>query len=147
MAAITRPNFSPGAAWTSTAWPTGMTMPAPSPCSTLKPIRLPGDQASPHNTEPTRKMAIDVIQTVRAPNRSSAHPASGIVAAIASRYPVVTHWMVVSVDPKSRTSVRVAMVVTDHAGVPVAPDDLVTAFPSSGDCCDPSLSSGRLGRP
>ena len=44
-------------------------------------MRLPGDQARPQNTEPKRKTAIDVIHARRAPNRSSAHPASGMVAA------------------------------------------------------------------
>jgi hypothetical protein len=41
---------------------------------------------------------MDVIHTARAPNRSSAQPASGIVEAIASRYAVLTHWMVVSTE-------------------------------------------------
>jgi hypothetical protein len=62
-----------------------MTIPAPSPWSTRKPIRLAGDQASPHKTDPNRKTAMEVIQTVRAPNRSRAHPARGMVEAMASR--------------------------------------------------------------
>ena len=73
-------------------------------------------------------MAIDVIHTARAPNRSSAHPASGMVEAMASRYPVLTHWMVVSGDWKSRTRVLVAILVMVMSSCIISAPSITTAM-------------------
>jgi hypothetical protein len=67
------------------AWPTGMIIPPPSPCSTRNTISSATDPASPHSSEPSMKAASETSQTRLAPNRSLAHPVSGITLAKASR--------------------------------------------------------------
>ena len=51
------------------------------------------EEATPHSIEPAVKSTSDVTKTCLGPNRRAAHPATGITAASASRYPVTTHWM------------------------------------------------------
>ena len=83
--AITRPIRSGPAARARIVIPTGITIPPPSPCSARNAISEPADHASPHSSELAAKVATAVMNTVRVPNRSTAHPATGITAASASR--------------------------------------------------------------
>ena len=71
--------------------------PAPDALQHPERDQLPMVQASPHSIEPARKTAIAAIHTRLAPKRSAAHPVSGIATASASRYAVLTHWIVVTV--------------------------------------------------
>jgi hypothetical protein len=59
---------------------------------TRKAISEPMDQAAPASTDPIMNTSRAVSQTRLAPNRSAAHPVSGITVAKASMYPVSTHW-------------------------------------------------------
>ena len=116
---ITRPSRFGPAAWTTIVCASGSSIPPPRPWSTRNAIRLPIDQASPHSIEPARKSAIAVIHTRLAPNRSAAQPVSGITTASASRYAVLTHWIVATVVWNSRPSVSSAtltIVVSRIAG-------------------------------
>ncbi len=61
-------------------------------------MRLVGSQATPHRTGQARNRVILVIHMVRAPKRCMAQPDITITAAVAGRYPVVTHW----IGPASR---------------------------------------------
>ena len=105
MMLMTRPMRCGPAARARIDWPTGSSMPPPMPCSTRKAISELADQATPHRHEPTMKRLSEVIQINLAPKRSTAHPVTGITMARASRYPVATHWMVVTETWKSRPSV------------------------------------------
>ena len=73
------------AAWASVIIPTGMIIPPAKPCSTRKPISDSALHARPHRPLVTTKAATAVIHTRRGPNRSAAHPVSGIAVASASR--------------------------------------------------------------
>ena len=66
-------------------WPIGMIMPPPTPCRIRKTIRLWMDHAAPDRADPRRNRASEVIHMRLAPNRSTAHPVSGMVTARASR--------------------------------------------------------------
>ena len=62
----------------------GKIIPAPSPCSTRKTISEPIDHAVPASTEPARNSSSAKIHARLAPNRSAAHPVSGMTVAKAS---------------------------------------------------------------
>src|SRR3989442_11591350 len=64
------------------------------PWSTRKPISDSVLHARPHKPLVTTNAATAVIHTRLGPKRSAAHPVSGIAVASASRYPVLTHWIV-----------------------------------------------------
>lgn len=82
---ITRPMRCGPAVWARIAWPIGMIMPPPKPCSTRKTISDSTLQAMPHNALPSRNSVIDVIHITRPEKRSIAQPVSGITVARASR--------------------------------------------------------------
>ena len=84
--------------------PTGITRPPPSPCSTRNAISAPADQARPHSSDPSANAATAPMKTRRVPNRSTAQPATGMTAAIASRYAVETHWIVDSRESNATAS-------------------------------------------
>jgi hypothetical protein len=81
---ITRPIRCGPAAWARMVWPTGRIIPAPSPCSTRNAISEPIDHAAAASTEPARNSRTAASQTRLAPNRSAAHPVSGITVAKAT---------------------------------------------------------------
>ncbi len=85
MSAIEPPIRSLPAARLSSVMETGSTIPPPMPCSTRNPMSDGSDQARPHSSEPTRKAPTANIHTRRAPNRSEAHPETGMTATYASR--------------------------------------------------------------
>ena len=85
ITAMIRPIRSGPAAWARIAWPTGMIIPPPKPCSTRKTISDSVLQARPHSTEPTRNRATETIHSRRPPKRSIAQPVNGITVASASR--------------------------------------------------------------
>ena len=105
---ITLPIRCGPAAWARIVWPTGRIIPAPTPCSTRKPISDPIDQDAPASVDPSRNRSSEASQTRLAPKRSLPHPVSGITLAKASMYPVSTHWMVEIDAAKSRPSVGIA---------------------------------------
>ena len=81
---ITRPIRCGPAAWARMVCPMGRIIPAPSPCSTRKATSDPIDQAAPASTEPARNTSSAKIHARLAPNRSAAHPVSGMTVAKAS---------------------------------------------------------------
>ena len=62
----------------------GIIIPPPTPCSTRKKISDAALHARPDSTEPIVKSTSDVRYSRLVPNRSAAHPVSGITAASAS---------------------------------------------------------------
>ena len=83
--AITRPSRFGPASWARIVWASGISMPPPNPCRTRNAIRLLGDHASPHSTEPAMNIRSDATQLARAPKRSIAQPVIGIETVSASR--------------------------------------------------------------
>ncbi len=81
---ITRPIRCGPAAWARMVCPTGRIIPAPSPWMTRKVISEPTDHAAPARSEPARNTSSAASQTRLAPNRSAAHPVTGITVANAS---------------------------------------------------------------
>ncbi len=99
----------------------GKISPPPKPCRTRKPIRLEAFHASAHSTDPATNTSSAAIQVRLPPHRLSAQPVIGIATAIASRYPVVTHWIVPSVECSVTVSVcsaRVTIVESRIAAIP-----------------------------
>ncbi len=82
---MTRPIRWGPAAVAMMDWPMGMIMPPPIPCRIRKTIRLWIDHAAPDRAEPSRKRTSEAIHIRLAPNRSTAHPVSGMVMAKARR--------------------------------------------------------------
>ena len=64
---------------------TGWTAPAPTPWTSRKAISDGIDHASPHRTEPARKIAIPTSITVLRPMRSESLPNTTVVAVWVSR--------------------------------------------------------------
>ncbi len=81
----TRPTRCGPAAWVRIVMPAGISMPPPRPWTTRNAIRLWADHASPHRVEPSTNRATDVRNSRFVPNRSAAHPVSGMTVASASR--------------------------------------------------------------
>ncbi len=71
-------------------------------------MRELADHAIPQRQDPTTNSETDVIHINLAPKRSTAQPVTGMTTAKASRYPVVTHWMVETDTWKSRARVSSA---------------------------------------
>ena len=105
---MTRPIRCGPAARARMVWPTGMIMPPPRPWRMRKKIKLSADHDSPHMAEPSVNRPSEIIHIRFAPNRSTIQPDSGMTMANASRYPVVTHWIVANDVWKSRLSVSMA---------------------------------------
>src|SRR3984957_19515015 len=105
MMLMTRPMRCGPAARAKIDWPTGSSMPPPMPWITRKAMSELAHEATPHRREPMMKRVSEVIQTNLAPKRSTAHPVTGMTMDSASRYPVATHWMVVTETWKSRPRV------------------------------------------
>ena len=102
---ITRPMRCGPAARATIDWPMGRIMPPPRPCRTRNTINELADHATPHRQDPMTNSETDVIHINFVPKRSTAQPVTGMTTAKASRYPVVTHWMVETDTWKSRASV------------------------------------------
>ena len=132
--AIVRASRRGPACRASIVCPAGMSRPPPTPCSTRKAIRLPADQAAPHSAEPAMNRTSEVIQTVLAPKRCTAQPVTGIVMDSARRYPVNTHWIVLSDVSSSRPSTCTAtLTIVVSITVMIAPSTTTThMFRSAG---------------
>ena len=131
--AITRPIRSGPAACARIVIPTGITIPPPRPCRTRNAISEPADHASPHSSDPTAKAATAAMNTRRVPKRSTAQPASGITAAIASRYAVETHWIADSRASNSSPSRSIAtLTIVESRIVITAPQTTTAAAASTG---------------
>ncbi len=85
MMLMTRPMRCGPAARARIDWPTGRSMPPPTPWRTRKTISELADQARPHRHEPMMKRLSEVIQINFAPKRSTAHPVTGMTMASARR--------------------------------------------------------------
>ena len=85
MMLMTRPMRRGPAARARIDCPTGSNMPPPMPWTTRKAMRESADQARPHRLEPSTKSPVEYIQIDLAPNRSTAHPVTGVTRASASR--------------------------------------------------------------
>lgn len=109
--AMTCPSATPRLADTRIDIISGMISPAPRPCRTRNAMSDGASHATAHKTEPSRKISSPAIQATRDPNRVAAQPANGTATASASRYPVLTHWIVDTGTSRSRPSVSSAMVV------------------------------------
>src|SRR4051812_9938310 len=150
--AITRPIRSCPAARARIVIPTGITIPPPSPCSTRNAISVPADQASPHSADPQTKTATAVMNTRRAPKRSTAQPVNGITAESASRYAVEAHWIVVSGASKTTPSRSIAMLtivvsrIVITAPSTTTPAAARTGRPSSRTLRGPARPAGRRDR-
>ena len=85
MTLITRPMRCGPAARASMDCPTGRIMPPPSPCRTRKAMSELADQARPHRLEPMRNTVSESMNIRLCPNRSMAHPVTGMTMASARR--------------------------------------------------------------
>ena len=95
--------------------------PAPKPWSTRNPIRLASFQDTEHRTDPTTKITSAAIHARLPPQRASAQPVTGIATVSASRYAVLTHCIVPTVECNLSTSVCsaiVTIVVSRIAAIP-----------------------------
>ena len=88
--------------------PTGISIPPPRPWRIRNAISSPAEVANAHSAEPSANKAIEAIQVRFEPNRSVSQPERGITAASESRYPVETHWMLLSGECNSRERVSSA---------------------------------------
>ena len=95
-AAISRPTFCPCAACIRIVVISGIITPPPRPWTTRKAIRLSTFQAQAQSTEPSRNRVRATSHSRLAPSRLCAHPEKGIATNIASRYAVLTHWIVLT---------------------------------------------------
>ena len=65
--------------------PTGTIIAPPSPCSSRAATNHPADPAKPHSSDPRVNTATAAVNTVRAPNRSAAHPPGRMNTATVSK--------------------------------------------------------------
>src|ERR1700761_3650895 len=102
----------------------GKITPAPPPGPARKAIRLLAFQASEHSAEPPTNKMRAPIHSRLPPNRAWAQPTTGIATPRASRYPVLTHWIWLTVECSAPTRVCSAMetivVSSTAAGAPAA---------------------------
>ncbi len=82
---MTRPMRCGPAARARMDCPTGRSIPPPMPWSTRKKMSELADQARPQRQEPMTKSAVELIQSLLAPKRSTAQPVTGVTMARASR--------------------------------------------------------------
>ena len=82
--AITRPIRSWPAARVMIVIPSGISMPPPRPCSTRNPTSELTSHAVLHSTDPRVNSSSASMNSRLVPNRSAAHPVSGITDASAS---------------------------------------------------------------
>ena len=84
-ATAARARSSRGKARNRIADPTGVSMPAPSPCRARKTTSCSSEPAAPHSADATVNTTRAMVNTFFDPNRSANHPAAGIPVASASR--------------------------------------------------------------
>ena len=95
--AINRPRpTAPGTCWIARVAISGIMMPPPMPWTTRNAIRLGASQARLQAIDAARKMVRPIIHSRLPPIRACAQPTTGMVTPSASRYPVLTHWMVLT---------------------------------------------------
>ena len=111
--------------------PTGITSPPPSPCTARNAINAVADHARPHSSELAPNVATAAMNTRRVPNRSTAHPATGIMAASVSRYAVETHWIVASCASKATASRSIATFTIVESRIVIAAPQTTTAAAAS----------------
>jgi hypothetical protein len=120
-AAMSRLLTRPPAARTASVCISGKISPAPKPCSTRKPIRAPSLHAAAHSAEASTNTSSAAIHTRRPPQRRSAQPVTGIVTAMATRKPVVTHWIRPVAEGSSTSSVWTASVTIVESRIAAIP--------------------------
>ena len=110
--AINRPSRFGPASRVRTMKTSGISMPLPNPCTTRKAISSVMLGAIAHSSDPRVKASTDPMKSRLVPNRSAAHPVSGITVASASVLPVMVHATTAWVVWNSVMKVRCATLTT-----------------------------------
>src|SRR5919197_1165693 len=144
MKLITRPMRCGPAACASIVCPSGRIIPPPRPCNRRNTISEPIDHERPASAEPSMKRISEASQTGFAPNRSLAHPVSGMTLAEASRDAVETHWIVEIDAANSRPSVGIATFTIVASRMVMIVPSSTTAAGRRGIAQPPSAERDRI---